>query len=532
MFNDTSLELLEFTVDDVYKCLSSLDVNKTSGPDNISPRFLKSFAHDLTDSCTFIFKLSMTSGKLPSSWKLANVTPVHKKEDKGKVNNYRPVSLLSVVSKVLERLIHNKVYPAILPLLNDAHHGFRSKRSTGTQMVDVLHQWGEALDKGKQVDVLYLDFSRAFDVVPHRLLVHKLQSFGINGRLLKWFECYLMNRKQKVVLNGVSSQSRDVTSGVPQGSILGPLLFLLYVNDLPNVVDSLMSLFADDSKIARVINTVEDSLMLQADLENIAEWCAKWGMLLNPIKCQCMSITRKLHPINFHYNIHGRVLSKVDEIKDLGIIISKDLTFNKHVNSIVGKANQRWAMVMRLFDRTRNPTLMRILFNSLVRSKLEYNSVSWDPHTKENLNKIKKVQRRATRHMIGNPDVNYKGRLVMLNMLPLSYRREVLDLCFFQNCLQGNLDFDVNRFVSFRERRGDPWFMNIQMVRTETFCRSYFNRVRGIWNGLPTGTRGPANIKGFKKKLGVTYGNRLQHIFDPDNACTWITRCRCPTCRL
>ena len=292
-----------------------------------------------------------------------------------------------------------------------------------------------------------------------------------------------------------------------------------------------MSLFADDSKIVRVIKSLEDCLVLQTDLESVDRWCHKWGMLLNAGKCQCMSFTRKVNPTVFYYNVHGNVIGKVNEIRDLGVLVSNDLTFTSHINGIVSKANQTWATVRRVFDRKPNPRLMRPLFESLVRSKLEYNTVSWYHFTKENLEKIERVQRRATRHMVGD-QLDYKNRLVTLKMLPLSYRREMSDLNFMYKCTNGGIDLDVSKYVIFRERRGDPMVMqSLSFCRTETFCRSYFNRVHSYWNALPVGTRCAGSLQTFKRSVANFYADLLSERFDPVNACTWVGHCRCTSCR-
>ena len=215
--------------------------------------------------------MSLTTGRLPIEWKHANVIPINKKDCVEPVTNYHPISLVPKISKVLERYVFNNIYPFVRALINNVQHGFLRDRSCITQLLGVLHDIGKNLDRNKQVDVLYLDFSKAFDSVDHDILLHKLQMQGINGTLLRWFENYLNDRWQRVVIEGAASAWSPVTSGVPQGSILRPLLFVIFINDLPdNVSPSTNSaLYADDSKLYREIKSVEDCQFLQDDLAKL-----------------------------------------------------------------------------------------------------------------------------------------------------------------------------------------------------------------------------------------------------------------------
>ena len=229
--------------------LSLLDISKAPGPDNLPTIVLKNCASTLAPSITAFINSSFVNGYCLSSWKTANVCPVHKKEKKSEVENYRQISLMPILAKVQERCVLNHLFAHISSCLYDMQHGFLKGLSCTTQLLQVLHELGQTLDSGLETDIIYLDFSKAFDSVCHAKLLSKLRTFGIDGSLLDWFSSYLNGRQQRVVVNGSFLTWSIVKSGVPQGSILGPVLFLMFVNDMPDVLkSSSLVMYADDSK--------------------------------------------------------------------------------------------------------------------------------------------------------------------------------------------------------------------------------------------------------------------------------------------
>ena len=289
-----------------------------------------------------IFNKSLQLGSLPSDWKVANVVPVHKKGAKDHVENYCPISLLSIVSKVFERCVLNSIKDHLYQVISPKQLGFCTGRSCVTNLLEALDHIGSLLDSGSQVYTIYLDMSKAFDKVSHRRLVHKLIQVGFGGNLLNWFCSYLSVRRHRVTVLGATSEDLPVTSGVPQGSILGPALFLLYVNDLPEDIssNSRVLMFADDTKAFREIKTLGDVSSLQKDIGKLTTWSQSSGLLFNEAKCKAQHITRKTKPILSSYKLNNTALELYAAEKDLSVWISKDLTWYKQVNEKSSRANK------------------------------------------------------------------------------------------------------------------------------------------------------------------------------------------------
>ena len=320
-------EMAEITITEngVRKLLQKLDGHKATGPDDIPARLLKETAAETTHMLTTLFQASLHQGKLPTEWKTANVIPAYKKGSKSQPENYRPISLTCILCKVMEHIISSNLMSHLEDsrILTDAQYGFRKKRSCETQLLNTVNNLAKSLDDKSQVDTILLDFSKAFDKVPHQRLLYKLQYYGVRGYTHKWIADFLNERTQRVVLDGCSSDFATVDSGVPKGSVLGPVLFLAYINDLPEYLTngSSANLFADDSILYRSISNTDDARKLQQDLENLQTWEKDWQMEFHPKKCQVLNITNKKKPVKFTYTIHGHVLETVKSAKYLGVNI-------------------------------------------------------------------------------------------------------------------------------------------------------------------------------------------------------------------
>ncbi len=317
-----SLNFIEITKQEVFSALSSLNPSKASGMDSIGPKILKTCSLGLHEVLHHLFSLSLITCSIPPEWKIHCIVPVFKSGDKCSVSNYRPISLLSSVSKVLERLVYDKLFSFLSNRISKAQFGFLKSHSCVQQLLCFLCNISSALDARSQVDVIYLDFKKAFDKVSHGGLLFKLNSLGIGDKLLKWLQEYLSHRQQLVSINGVKSSLLPVTSGVPQGSILGPLLFLVFINDLPDsALSSIVQLFADDTKCSKQVICWDDVSNLQEDLDRLYNWSVKWSLLFNDSKCVSMSFSSSKPSINSSYHIAGNSIEQKNFHRDLGIII-------------------------------------------------------------------------------------------------------------------------------------------------------------------------------------------------------------------
>ena len=484
---------------------------------------------------------------MPDEWKLANIIPVHKKGKKQHVENYRPISLLSVLSKVLERFVLTKIRDHLLCLINNAQHGFIPGRSCTTQLLQVLRLIGSLLDSGKQTDAIYIDMSKAFDKVDHATLLHKLEhGFSISGPLLRWFRSYLSNRRQRVTVLGCTSPETLVTSGVPRGSILEPMLFLLHVNDLPDAVqNSKVACFADDTKIFKRIDTASDTALLQQDLGNLEHRSKSCGLGFNEDKCKCQRITRKSRPVQVSYILNESPLTVTPYEKDLGVWVASDLTWSKHITEGCAKANKLLGFLRRTTLDIGSVRTRPTLYLAVVRPALGYATQVWCPQTVKLIEKLERIERRATKYVLGLPFLcaeSYKERLLSTDLLPLCYWHELLDLVFFYKATHGLVTISPEslppRIKLVRTTRStvNPSVMSFRprKCRTTTFQNSFFVRASRTWNTLPEKFRlESVTLNQFKTLLLEYYERALARCYCPDDPRSFKTICRkCNTARL
>ncbi|XP_065640687.1 probable RNA-directed DNA polymerase from transposon BS [Hydra vulgaris] len=378
----------------IFNYLLELNENKSLGCDNISPYVLKHCVEGLSKPLSLIFKKSIHSGELPELWKSANITPLFKKGDKKDPLNYRPISLTSIPSKIIEKIIRKKliIYITENNLLTSQQHGFIQNKGCLTNLLETFDIITTEIENGYPVDILFLDFAKAFDKVPHYRLIHKISNYGIKGNILNWIDSFLKNRKQRVVMGEVVSDWCEVYSGVPQGSVLGPLLFLLYINDLPQCISSIAKLYADDTKIISVIKEHNDLTNMQNDIDLLTEWSNVWLMDFNINKCSVIHIGRK--NINYNYTIkhdnQSFVLKTTTKELDLGVIVSSNMKWNHQVQAATSKAQRILCLIRKSFTYL-NTEMVRQLYTSLVRPHLEFAAPVWSPSNKNNINDLEKI---------------------------------------------------------------------------------------------------------------------------------------------
>ena len=503
---------INITREDIQKRLEKLDANKSCGPDNIHPFVLKETATATSTPLEWIFTKSLSTGECPDDWRSANVTPIHKKGDRTLPSNYRPVSLTSQVCKILESVVREHLLEHLNSnnILSDKQHGFRQRRSCLTNLLETFDSWTRILENDNGIDVAYLDFRKAFDLVSHQHLLHKMANYGIRGQTLNWIKAFLLNRTQRVVVRGAVSKHFDVTSGVPQGSVLGPVLFLIFINDLPLEVISPLSLFADDSKIFTTIvkddgNQNDGTIgceALQKDLDNTKKWADRWKMEFNVDKCKIMHLGR-VNPRHV-YSMDGVELTVTSEEKDLGVLVDDKLDFGKHIREIVNKANRRIGLIKKGFDCLDTEMFM-YLYPVLIRPLLEYCVQIWSPHKQGDIDLLERVQRRATKIVPALRNLPYAERLRRLNLTTLEERRIRGDMIETYKILTGKEDINPSKFFTMARSRGDPSLrhnMRLYKPRPEKDIRRHFmvHRVIDNWNLLDKDVVEVDKTSTFKRK--------------------------------
>ena len=496
---------IHFNEFSVLHALSSINTNASMGPDSIPSLVLNNYRDQLCQPLSTIFNVSFQQSRVPDLWSVAHVVPIFKgKGEKSNCKNYRPVSLTSSVCKVMETIIKNEIFDHVgrFGLLTRHQHGFRSKFSTISQLLECLNDWTSVLDNNKQTDVAYLDFAKAFDSVSHPKLLSKLRSLGISGLLLQWIESFLENRTQRVRTGSQLSDAANVTSGVPQGTVLGPVLFLLYVNDLTTVVkDSSIKLYADDVKLYVTADLRSDQL--KDDLRNVSEWAKLWQLNLSFEKCKVLNVSR--HPTRNMYELDNNPLENVSSITDLGIMIDSSLKPHLHVHQVVCRAKKTSACIFKSF-RSRNHKFLIDMFKVYVRPLLEYASVCWNPGYVTDIDAIERVQKSFICRFYGLQEgLSYAQKLKMFGLDSLELRRTHNDLTEVYKIFHGLSPLRREEFFSLTNHQHSTRG-HVLKIKLEKFThneRKYFftNRVIPVWNSLSDYEVLAPSVETFKNRL-------------------------------
>jgi len=497
------LENIHFLVDEVEEQLNKLNIYKSTGPDDLHPRMLRNLSEIISSPLTEIFNRSMTTGIIPDDWKTANITAIFKKGSRQEPGNYRPISLTSVVGKTLERLIKTSITCHLERnnLIKETQHGFRSKLSCLSNLLDFFNKVTEIYDETKAVDLIYLDFQKAFDKVPHERLLKKVEALGITGNVARWLRNWLTDRKQRVCVGQGKSQWTTVTSGVPQGSVLGPLLFIIYINDLDTDIISKLTKFADDTKLCYKADCTQDCLILQRDLDRLVDWSDKWQMNFNIEKCTVMHIGS--HNRSSAYMMAGQQMTEVDQQRDLGISISKDLKWKNQVEASCKKGNRVLGYISRNFHY-KSRDIMLPLYTSLVRPQMEYAVQFWSPHLRGDINKMERVQHRATKLIPELRNKTYPQRLSKLQLISLERRRvrgQLIETFKYLNGFtraspEGLFDRDYNP-----RNRNNGQKLQLKPFRTSVAENFFPMKMPTIWNRLPYDVVNSNNVNTFKNRL-------------------------------
>ena len=538
---------IDFNSNKIESLLMNISVNKAMGPDGLSGKVLKCCAKSLSVPLSLIFRKSYYSSSLPKEWKMANVVPVHKKGSKSDVENYRPISLTSIVVKTLERIVRDELMIRCNILIDQRQHGFLFGKSCGTQLIGFCDSLALSLNNKIRTDVIYFDFAKAFDSVKHDIILYKLKhQFHIDGFLLAFLVDYLKDRSQSVVLGNSISSTKIVTSGVPQGSILGPTLFVLFLNDISSGLNDKTNIlmYADDTKIWREINEENDHHILQKDIDYLLDWALRNSMKFHPLKCKALMVSKCKMPllnilpfIQFQYSLGHEIIDYCEFEKDLGIHINGTLNFTHHSDLLYSRANQRFGLLKRTCHFVKSIQRKRALYLTMVRSLFEHCPYIWRPSSVTAIEKLESLQKRALKWILGNElsGISYSSNHYLylihckqLEILPIKFRFDFHDIKMFHSVVYGfscvklpgyiqpfqgsrlrRSHYDYKSFISSIMPRVTSAQTNFESVTSGILFQSFFYRAHLLWNKLPLVLRETIRPSKFKSDL-------INHLWNHD----------------
>ena len=504
---------LHFGQEHIANAIKNIPSHSSPGPDGIPAKLLRECVEELKKPIFLLWRASMDSGKVPRKLKLSHVIPIFKKGDKSSPKNYRPISLVSHISKIFERVVVKNLtdYLNDLDLFNKQQHGFRSGRSCLSQLLEHHQTILAHLESGTGVDVVYLDFAKAFDKVDYGVLLSKLKSIGVCDLLLRWLNSFLTNRKQMICIDGSLSSEGPVISGVPQGSSLGPLLFLILIADIDaDTKYASVSSFADDTRLLMPIGTTEDNGMMQMDLDKVYSWATENNMRFNTEKFELLRYNPSDILMDSYFTPEGIAIPEVGRVRDLGVQIENTGAFQCQLAESIKRSNNMASWVLRVF-KTREERLMMTLYQSMIIPHLEYCCQLWSPYLLRDIRSLEAVQRSYTARVAGLGHLSYWERLAHLKLYSLERRRERYIILYVYKILLNivpNMQEERFALKPYFSVRGDrlcrvPAISNASTARIRNMVEHSF-AIQGpkLFNCLPAKLR---NFQGsfltFKGKL-------------------------------
>uniref|UniRef100_A0A1I8BR38 Reverse transcriptase domain-containing protein n=1 Tax=Meloidogyne hapla TaxID=6305 RepID=A0A1I8BR38_MELHA len=492
----------DFDLSDIIFVINKLPDKNGTSPDNINYEILKKILPSIAPFLLEIFRISLDSSIIPNIWKESIVIPLFKKGEKSNPENYRPIALTCSICRIMERILSKYIIQFLMDnnLLSNEQYGFIRNRSTTTQLISTLEDWYDAIMGKKNIDCIYIDFKKAFDSVPHDLLIIKLHKIGIRGKILKWITTFLSQRTFRVKINDKLSKPRNIKSGVPQGSVLGPLLFLIYINDLPDIIPNgiKIKLFADDVKIYVLHKTKNERKLLNIAIKNIEQWATQWKLNIATNKTFIIYIGKN-NPKD-QYKIFDNTINEVESIRDLGIIIDNKLKFQEHIQKIIRIAYMRMNFVFRII-KSKSIKIWLTIYKSYIRPLLEYSPETWNPQLKSDINKLEKCQKVFTKCLLKKcsiPYIPYLQRIEFLNLPTLENRRKTYDLVLAHKILHGYTHLKSDQLFKISKRKNFYLLSKNQNFKSSS---SFINRVTKMWNVLNEETRATKTTLSFKNKV-------------------------------
>ena len=497
------------------KAIDELSPTAAPGPDGFPAILLKNCKTALAKPLVILWTKSIEKGVVPDLLKKSLITPIHKGGSRSAAANYRPISLTSHIIKIFEKIMRQHIVKFMSQnnLFNSNQHGFRAGRSCLSQLLEQFDIILDILDAGANADVVYLDFAKAFDKVDHKIVLSKMRSMGIAGKIYEWIESFLLNRYQSVIVNGITSEPQKVLSGVPQGSVLGPLIFLIMIGDIDNeTIHSIVKSFADDTRATKSINSMDDVQKLQSDLQLIYYWTVSNNMELNDIKFELLryGLNQTIKDVTEYYTPQGKTITTKNTVKDLGVLMSDDCRFKQQINAISEKAKNLISWILRTF-KTREYEVMITLYKSLVLPILEYCSVLWSPIDTGTIQQLEAIQWSFLRKIRGINCNNYWDCLKMLKMYSLQRRRERYRIIYTWKILE-NLVPNINGKIESKDH------IRLGRVCINKFSNSKSQKIRDgsvtidgprLFNSLPKHIRDLSGISltKFKQSLDSYLAN-------------------------